>query len=98
MTESEIALIVQETRYGTDCPVSGDFNAAVRDAILAGYRAGLREALDAAEAEVKTTRGLVQEARRMMLPAGTLQEAYRTAWGVQEAIRRKLEPLPNSHL
>jgi hypothetical protein len=43
MTEAEIALIVQETRYGTDCPVSGDFDAAVRDAILAGYRAGHRD-------------------------------------------------------
>ena len=44
MTEAEIALIVQEARYGTDCPVSGDFNAAVRDAIQAGYRAGLEGA------------------------------------------------------
>lgn len=44
MTEAELLLILQEARYGTDCPVSGDFDAAVRDAILAGYRAGLRDA------------------------------------------------------
>lgn len=43
MTEPEIALILQEARYGAQCPVSGDFDAAVRDAIMAGYRAGQRE-------------------------------------------------------
>lgn len=43
MTEAEIALIVQEARYGTDCPVSGNFDAAVRDAVLAGYRAAMRD-------------------------------------------------------
>lgn len=43
LTEAEIDLIVQETRYGIDCPVSGDFRAAVRDAILAGYRAGWKD-------------------------------------------------------
>jgi hypothetical protein len=45
MTDAEIALIVQEARYGTDCPVSGNFEASVRDAILAGYRAGQRESV-----------------------------------------------------
>lgn len=43
LTDPEIALIVQETRYGAQCPVSGDFDAAVRDAILAGYRAGWKD-------------------------------------------------------
>lgn len=60
LTEAEIDLIVQEARYGTDCPVSGDFKAAVRDAILAGYRAGWKDN-DECRAAVARNDGTAEE-------------------------------------
>ena len=44
MTEAEIDLILRDTRHGINCPVSGDLDAAVRDAIKAGFDIGRREA------------------------------------------------------
>jgi hypothetical protein len=67
MTEAEIAALVQEARYATDCPVSGNFEAAVKNAIFAGYRAGTNDAARVCADEAATLRRLGAEARQQML-------------------------------
>lgn len=70
MTEAEIAVIVQEARYATDCPVSGDFEAAVRDAIFAGYCAGQRDF----QLQVRTSETLDAERYRFLRDGAAFED------------------------
>jgi hypothetical protein len=85
MTDTEVTALVQEARYGTDCPVSGDFNMAVREAILAGYRAGVRDSAPYAWQCLSAWSASIDQFRKAFDEAADYDEAHGGAWVINDS-------------